>query len=33
MIPPIVAALVILALHAYLGLHVIAREVMFVDLA
>lgn len=33
MIPPIVAALVILALHAYLGLHVIAREVIFVDLA
>jgi zinc/manganese transport system permease protein len=33
MIPPIVAALVILSLHAYLGLHVIAREVIFVDLA
>jgi zinc/manganese transport system permease protein len=32
-IPPIVAALVILAIHAYLGLHVIAREVIFVDLA
>ena len=28
MIPPIVAALIILSLHAYLGLHVIAREVM-----
>ena len=33
MIPPIVAALIILSLHAYLGLHVIAREVIFVDLA
>lgn len=33
MIPPIVVALVILSLHAYLGLHVIAREVIFVDLA
>ena len=33
MIPPIVAALLILSVHAYLGLHVIAREVIFVDLA
>lgn len=33
MIPPIVAALVILSLHAYLGLHVLAREIIFVDLA
>ena len=33
MIPPIVAALVILSIHAYLGLHVIARGVIFVDLA
>jgi zinc/manganese transport system permease protein len=33
MIPPIVAALVILLIHAYLGLHVIARQVIFVDLA
>ncbi|HSG07107.1 MAG TPA: metal ABC transporter permease [Longimicrobiales bacterium] len=33
MIPPIVASLIILSLHAYLGLHVIAREVIFVDLA
>lgn len=33
MLPPIVAALVILSIHAYLGLHVIAREVIFVDLA
>src|SRR3989304_4565656 len=33
MIPPIVAALLILSIHAYLGLHVIARQVIFVDLA
>jgi zinc/manganese transport system permease protein len=33
MIPPIVAGLVILAIHSYLGLHVIARGVIFVDLA
>lgn len=33
MIPPVVAALVILSIHAYLGLHVIAREIIFVDLA
>jgi zinc/manganese transport system permease protein len=33
MIPPVVAALVILSIHAYLGLHVIRREVIFVDLA
>ena len=33
MIPPIVAALIILSIHAYLGLHVIAREVIFIDLA
>jgi len=33
MIPPIVAALVILSIHAYLGLHILAREVIFVDLA
>ena len=32
-IPPIVAGLVILTIHAYLGLHVIARGVIFVDLA
>ena len=32
-LPPIVAAMVILSIHAYLGLHVIAREVIFVDLA
>ena len=31
--PPIIAGLVILAIHAYLGLHVIARGVIFVDLA
>ena len=33
MMPPIVAALIILSIHAYLGLHVIGREVIFVDLA
>lgn len=33
MIPPVVAALLILSIHAYLGLHVIARQVIFVDLA
>ena len=32
-VPPIVAALVILSIHAYLGLHVIARQVIFIDLA
>ena len=32
-IPPIVAGLVILSIHAYLGLHVIGRGVIFVDLA
>jgi zinc/manganese transport system permease protein len=33
MLPPIVAGLVILAIHSYLGLHVLARGVIFVDLA
>jgi len=33
MIPPIAAGLVILSIHVYLGLHVIARGVIFVDLA
>ena len=33
MFPPIVACMVIVAMHSYLGLHVIAREVIFVDLA
>lgn len=32
-IPPIVAGLLILSIHAYLGLHVLARGVIFVDLA
>jgi zinc/manganese transport system permease protein len=32
-LPPLVACLVIVAIHSYLGLHVIAREVIFVDLA
>jgi zinc/manganese transport system permease protein len=30
---PLVACMVIVALHSYLGLHVIAREVIFVDLS
>lgn len=33
LILPLLAALVILAMHAYLGLHVIARGIIFVDLA
>ncbi|MFO7892555.1 MAG: metal ABC transporter permease [Longimicrobiales bacterium] len=33
LILPLIAALVILAMHAYLGLHVIARGIIFVDLA
>ncbi len=33
MIPPIAAGLVILSIHVYLGLHVIAHGVIFVDLA
>jgi len=32
-LPPLVACLVIVAIHSYLGLHIIAREVIFVDLA
>jgi zinc/manganese transport system permease protein len=31
--PPLAACLVIVAIHSYLGLHVIAREVIFVDLS
>ena len=30
-LPPLAACLVIVAIHSYLGLHVIAREVIFVD--
>jgi zinc/manganese transport system permease protein len=33
MLVPLVAALLILAIHAYLGIHIIARGVIFVDLA
>ena len=33
MLPALVAALVLLSLHAYLGIHVIARGIIFVDLA
>ena len=32
-LPPLVACLVIVSVHSYLGLHVIAREVIFVDLS
>jgi zinc/manganese transport system permease protein len=32
-LPPLVACLVIVAIHSYLGLHVLAREVIFVDLS
>jgi zinc/manganese transport system permease protein len=33
MIAPFVACMVLVAIHSYLGLHVIAREVIFVDLS
>jgi len=33
MLPPLVASLVIVAIHAYLGIHVLQREIIFVDLA
>jgi zinc/manganese transport system permease protein len=33
MLPPMVACLAILAIHAYLGIHVLEREIIFVDLA
>jgi zinc/manganese transport system permease protein len=33
MLPPFVACMILVAIHSYLGLHVIAREVIFVDLA
>ena len=33
LLPPLTACLVIVALHAYLGVHVLARGVIFVDLA
>ena len=33
MLPALVAALLLLGLHAYLGIHIIARGVIFVDLA
>lgn len=32
-LPPLAACLVIVSIHSYLGLHVIAREVIFVDLS
>jgi zinc/manganese transport system permease protein len=33
MLAPFVACMVLVAIHSYLGLHVIAREVIFVDLS
>ena len=33
MLKPFVACLILTGIHAYLGLHVIEREVIFVDLA
>lgn len=33
MLPPFVACMVLVTIHSYLGLHVIAREVIFVDLS
>jgi zinc/manganese transport system permease protein len=33
MLPPFVAAMLLVAIHGYFGLHVIARGVIFVDLA
>ena len=33
MFPALVAALVLVAIHGYLGIHIIARGVIFVDLA
>jgi len=33
MLPPFAACMVLVAIHSYLGLHVIAREVIFVDLS
>ena len=33
MLPPFVACMILVAIHSYLGLHVISRGVIFVDLA
>lgn len=33
MLPPFVACMILVAIHSYLGIHVIAREVIFVDLS
>ena len=33
MLPPFAACMVLVAIHSYLGLHVIARQVIFVDLS
>jgi zinc/manganese transport system permease protein len=32
-LPPLAACLIMVAIHSYLGLHVLAREVIFVDLS
>jgi len=33
MLPPFMACMLLVAMHSYLGLHIIAREVIFVDLS
>jgi len=33
MLPPFVACMLLVSIHSYLGLHIIAREVIFVDLS
>ena len=33
MLPPFVACMILVTIHSYLGLHVISREVIFVDLS
>ena len=33
LLPPFVACLVLMGMHVYLGLHVVSRGVIFVDLA
>ncbi|MDZ7373307.1 MAG: metal ABC transporter permease [candidate division KSB1 bacterium] len=33
LLPPLVAALLVVAIHVYFGLHVIRREIIFVDLS
>ena len=33
MLPPLVACLIIIGIHAYLGIHIVERKVIFVDLS